>query len=89
MADAAPGFSAGGAAGHSILGYDGRREQKEQWGVSWPPSFTFRAAPTEAVKTLEQSGNPKKRATEEKCSVIFNNECSIKIVFRDYFGVAL
>lgn len=29
MADAAPGFSAGGAAGHSILGYDGRREQKE------------------------------------------------------------
>lgn len=72
MADAAPGFSAGGAAGHSILGYDGRREQKEQWGVSWPPSFTFRAAPTEAVKTLEQSGNPEKKEQLRKNVLLFS-----------------
>lgn len=59
-------------------------------GGQLAPVIHFQSCPNggcKNVRTIRQSG--KKRATEEKCSVIFNNECSIKIVFRDYFGVAL
>lgn len=46
--------------------------RKNNGGVSWPPSFTFRAAPTEAVKTLEQSGNPEKKEQLRKNVLLFS-----------------